>query len=100
MPRPRHEDRIQVVFVDQAIHVNVGKGQARTGAPVTEQTPLGVFKFERLLEQRVVAQVDHACRQVVAGTPVGVDVFDFVGRQWRDLRSTHVIYPLYDLKWR
>ncbi|OIQ88722.1 hypothetical protein GALL_293760 [mine drainage metagenome] len=77
----RHENRIQIVFVDQAVHVDVGECQPRTGSPVPEQAALDVFGLQGLFEQGIVAQVDHACRQVVAGTPVGIDVLDFLLRQ-------------------
>ena len=39
------------------------------------------------LEQRVVAQVDHAGGEVVAGAPVGVNVPQLFGRQGGDLMS-------------
>ena len=63
---------------------------------MAEQAVLDVFELERFFEQRVVAQIDHAGGEVVAGAPVGMDAFDFFGRQGRDLMTTHDVYPLCD----
>jgi len=46
---------------------------------VAEQAALDVLGLQRLPQQGVVAQVDHACREVVAGAPVGVERVQFVG---------------------
>ena len=37
--------------------------------------------FSGFAKQRIVAQVDHARGEVVAGAPVGVDLAQFVGRK-------------------
>ena len=71
------EDGVEVVLVDQAIEVNVGEAQAGTGAPVTQQPLLDVLRLQRLAQQRIGAQIDHAGGQVVAGPPVGVDLAKF-----------------------
>ena len=77
-----YEDRIQIVFDDQPVHVDVGEGQTGTGTPVAEQTALDVLRLERFPEQGVVAQIDHAGCEIVAGAPVGINSFDIIGRQW------------------
>ena len=60
----------EVVFLDQPVEVNVGEGSARIGAPVAEQPLLDVFGLQRLAQQRVVPQIDHARRQVQRCVPV------------------------------
>jgi hypothetical protein len=40
-----------------------------------------MFGLQRLPEQRIFLQVDHACRQVVAGPPVGIDFREYFRRQ-------------------
>jgi len=53
---------------------------------VAEQAMLDVFERERLLEQRIVAQIDHPGGEVIARAPIGVDMLDFVSRQRSGLR--------------
>ncbi len=68
-----HENYIKTVAFDQTVQMRPHKGQCRARAPVTKQAMLDVLDLERLLEQRVVAQVDHADREVVAGAPPGIN---------------------------
>lgn len=49
------------------------------GAPVTQKAGLDVAGLERLCEERVIKQIDLADREVVGGTPVGVDFAQRVG---------------------
>jgi hypothetical protein len=46
---------------------------------VSEQPFLHVLGLERLAQQRVVAQVDHAGGEVVAGAPEAVGLAEFLG---------------------
>src|SRR5262249_46096686 len=75
------EDDVQIVLGDQAVEVNVGEAQARTRAPVPQQAQLHVFWHQRLAQQRVGPQINHAGGQVVAGAPVGVQIAQLRGRQ-------------------
>jgi hypothetical protein len=52
---------------------------------MAEQPVLDVLGLERFAQQRIVAQVDHPDRQVVAGAPEGVGPAQFVGIQRRAL---------------
>jgi hypothetical protein len=79
--RASQEDDIQVVLIDQAVEVNVGEAQAGTRAPVPQEAQLHVLLLQRLTEQRVGPQIDHAGSQVVAGAPVGVYVVQLCGGQ-------------------
>jgi hypothetical protein len=71
------EDGVEVVLDDQPVEVDVGEGQRRAGPPVAEGTLLDVLGLEGLAQQRIVLQIDHACRQVVAGLPPGMHVRQF-----------------------
>jgi hypothetical protein len=44
-----------------------------------EQSILEVFGTERFPQKRIVAQVNHACAKIVAGTPIRVDIVQLVG---------------------
>ena len=65
-------DQVEVVLLDEAVEVDPDEGLAGVGAPVAEQPVLDVLRLERLAQQRVRAQVEHADAEVVAGAPVGV----------------------------
>jgi hypothetical protein len=47
---------------------------------VTQQTLLDVLGFERLPEQGIVAQIDHADGQIVTGAPPRVDQVQLIIR--------------------
>ena len=66
-------DHVQVVFLDDAIEVHVNKVQAWRGAPMPQQSRLDVLQAQRLLQQRVIEEIDLPDRQVIGRTPVSVD---------------------------
>jgi hypothetical protein len=74
-----HEDHVEVVAFDHTVQMRPYERQRRTRAPVPEQALLDVTNFQRLLQQRVVDQIDHADRKVVARAPPRIDQPDFVG---------------------
>jgi hypothetical protein len=41
---------------------------------VPQETFLDVFELERLLQERIVLEIDHARAQVQARPPIGVDL--------------------------
>ncbi len=86
VPRPGDEHRGQVARADRAVHVRVQQVEARCRAPVAEQPGLDVVDGQRLAQQRVVAQVDLADRDVVGGAPVRVDQPQLVGAE----RAAHL----------
>ena len=53
---------------------------------MAEQPGLDVFRFQRLLQERVVVQIDLSDRQIVGGPPVRVQLVDLVRRQCAGLR--------------
>ena len=65
-------DHVQVVLLDDPVQVDVDEVQPRRGAPVAQQPRLDVLGLQRLLQQRVVVEVDLADRQIVGRPPVGV----------------------------
>ena len=81
VPRAGDVDHVQVVLLDHPVQVDVDEVQAGRGAPVAEQPRLDVLLRQRLLEQRVVVEIDLADRQVVGGAPVRVDEREFLVRE-------------------
>ena len=81
--RTRQVDHVQIVFADDAVQMDPRKSLAWIGAPMSEQPILDVFGAKRLLEQRIVAQINHSCREIVAGFPVSVDLAKFLRGQRR-----------------
>ena len=81
MPGPGDVDHVEVVLLDHPVQVGVDEVQSGRGPPVAEEPRLDVLLGQRLLEQRVVVEVDLADRQVVGGPPVRVHECLFLGRQ-------------------
>src|SRR5437773_8392229 len=75
----RHQDRVQVVLIDQPVEMDVDKAEARTRAPVAEKTLLDMLDLQRLAQQRIGAQVDHAGGQVIARAPVSMNFAQLFG---------------------
>ena len=74
MARTGDVDHVQVVLPNDTIQVDPGECLAGVGAPVPQRSILDVLRAERLLEERVVAKVDHPCTEVVTSAPVRVDL--------------------------
>src|SRR5579862_4969131 len=70
-------DHIQIVFSDDPIQVDPRKCLARVRAPVPKQSILKVLWAKRLPQQGVVAQVDHASAEIIAGAPIRIDLAKF-----------------------
>ena len=79
MTRADDVDHVEVVALDDPVEVHVEHVQARRRAPMAEQPRLDVLALERLLQQRIVEQIDLADRQVVGCPPIGVHRPQFVG---------------------
>ena len=67
--------------LDRSVQVRVDEIEAGHGAEVAEQPRLHVLRLQRLAQERVVEQVDLPDREVVRGSPVGVEKLDFLLRQ-------------------
>ena len=72
--RPADEEGVEIPVLDAPAQVGVEEVEAGTRPPVAEQAGLDVLGDERPAEQRVVHQVDLACRQVVGRPEVGVEL--------------------------
>ena len=46
VPGTGDEDRVQVILIDQAVEMDVGKALSGSGTPVAQQSLLGVFPAE------------------------------------------------------
>jgi hypothetical protein len=76
--RTGDEEGIEIVLLDQAVHVDVGEGLARVRTPMSEKPRLDVLSLERFLQQRVLTKVEHTQAQVHAGMEVAVDLVDLI----------------------
>ncbi len=65
-------DHVQVELLDHPVQVHVDEVLPRGRAPVAQQHVLHVRERKRTLQQRVVAEVDLADRQIVCRAPIGV----------------------------
>src|SRR5208337_2386169 len=83
MPRPRDEDCVEIVFVNQAVEVNVGETLARVRAPMAEQPWLRLSHRKWLTQQGVFLEIKHSETQIEAGAPVGVDLAQLVRGEGR-----------------
>src|SRR5262249_8928449 len=66
------EDGVEVVFLNKAIEMNIGKAQTRTRAPVSQQSLLDVLRLQRFTKERILLQINHAHSQVIACSPIGI----------------------------
>jgi hypothetical protein len=72
MPRTGDVNHVEVVFVDHPVQVDIDEIQTRRGSPMTQESRLDVVFSERLLEQRIVVEIDLADREVIGGSPVRI----------------------------
>jgi hypothetical protein len=72
-------DHVQFIALDDAIEMNIQHIQAWRRAPMPEQSRLDVLAFQRLLQERIIKQVDLADGEVIGGAPVGVHLPQFFG---------------------
>jgi hypothetical protein len=67
----RDIDHVKIMRFDDAVQMHVDQVEPRGGTPVAEQARLGVLELERILEERIVKQVDLSDREIIRGAPVG-----------------------------
>ncbi len=63
---------IKIVLLDEPVEMNPNQGLAGIGTPVAKQPILDVLRLERLAQQGIGAEIDHAGRKIIAGSPVGI----------------------------
>src|ERR1700729_3579 len=81
---------VQVVFSDEPVQMNPNQRLAGIGSPVTKKPILDVFPLQRFTQKRICAEIDHACRQIIASSPVGMNLPQFFG--WKGcyfIRNSH-----------
>ena len=69
-------EHVQVILLDDPVQMHVDEVLARRRAPVPDHQRLHVRQFQRLLQQRIVVEVNLADRQIVGGAPVGVHLVE------------------------
>jgi hypothetical protein len=79
MSRAGEENDAEVIFPDQSVEVDIDEAHAGVGTPMSEQAALDVLGFQRLAQQRLVAQVDHPGREERAGMPISIDALQLLG---------------------
>ena len=65
-------EHIQVVLPDDAVQMNIDEVLAWRCAPMGDHQRLHVLQLQRLLQQRIVIEVDLAHRHIVGSAPVSV----------------------------
>ncbi len=81
MARAGDVDHVEIVLSDHPVEVGVDEVEPRRGSPMAQQPRFDVVLDERLLQQRVVVEIDLADREVVCGAPVSVQQVAFLVRQ-------------------
>ncbi len=65
-------EHIQVILLDDPVQVHVDEVLTRHCTPVPDHQRLYVRQFQRLLQQRIVVQINLADRHIVGGAPIGI----------------------------
>src|SRR5579863_1514171 len=79
------KDHVEIIFLDQPVQVDVNERQSWARSPVPEKAILDLLRMQRLGEQGIVLQVDHAQAQVIASSPEDLGLLQVVGGEWRSL---------------
>src|SRR6478672_3735561 len=72
MPGAGDVDHVEVVLLDDPVQVHIDEIQTWRRSPVAEEPWFNVLLCERLLEQRIVVEIDLADREVVGRPPVRI----------------------------
>jgi hypothetical protein len=95
--RAGEENDTEVLFLDDAVEMDVGEVQSGHGAPMAEQARFDMLARKRLLQERIIEEVNLADGEIVGRTPVGVDLVEQVwcesssrSRRWDCLHMARV----------
>jgi hypothetical protein len=88
MPGTYDCEYIAVAGDNDSIQMRVDEIDAGSCTPVPEQPRLHVLERQRLAQQRIVEQIDLACRHVVGRAPPGMDTFQLDGGQGSSMGGT------------
>ena len=69
-------EHVQVILLDDPVQMHVDEVLARRRAPVPDHQRLHVRQFQRLLQQRIVVEINLADRQIVGGAPIGIHLVE------------------------
>ena len=70
---------IGVARLDDAVEMGIDEIETRRRAPVPEKARLHMLRLQRLVQQRIVHQIDLADRKIVGRPPVAVDQREVFG---------------------
>jgi len=85
MPRPDNVHHVQVALVDETVQMNIDEIQPNSRAPVPEQPRLDIFESQRLLQKRIVLEINLAYGEIVGSAPISVHLLQQFGAE-RGLR--------------
>jgi hypothetical protein len=68
----------EVTSLDDAVEMGIDEIESGRCAPVSQQPRLNMRRFERLLEQWIVEQINLPYREIVRGSPINVEVRQFL----------------------
>jgi hypothetical protein len=72
MAGARNINHVEIVFLNQPVEMDTDKTLARIGPPMADQTLLDVFHLQWLPQQRIIREIQHPQREIVASPPVSV----------------------------
>src|SRR5205823_1865823 len=73
MPGTADIDDVEVMNFDDPVEVGIDEIEPWRRAPVSQQPRLNMLWFQGLLEQWIVEQIDLPYREIVRGSPIGVE---------------------------
>ena len=82
---------VQVILFDDPVQVNVNEVLTWRRAPMPDHQRLHVRQLQRLLQQRIVVEINLPDRQVVGGAPIGVHPAQLVGPECRLLVGRPIV---------
>jgi VIT family len=75
VPRSGDVNHVQVIFLDDAIQVDVDEILPGGRAPVSQQHVLHIRERQRSLQQRIVIKINLPDRKIVGRPPIGIQFF-------------------------
>ena len=81
VPGTGNVKHVETVVLDHPVQMHVDEILSGRGSPMPEQPRLDVLELKRLLEQRVVKEVNLADGEIVGRTPVSMHLAKLIGRK-------------------
>ena len=89
MARTSHVDHVEIESSSHPVQMRVHEVETRRRSPMAQEPRFHMRRRQRFLEQRIVEQIDLPDRQIVRGSPIGVDPLELIVRQRRAYRYSH-----------